>query len=335
MKILRRVALCVAIAGLGATVLACSFGARNGAPKDEKPKEKTKAPAAVAKEKTNKLAAVAKDEEYRRQYDAEVAEKNEDNRKKYDSEVAELKAGHEIAMEDYRKAQQKHVKAKQEFAAAKLEREASKLLVIARGQYDESKELTRKGSVEEAARYMKLAQRRLNEIIAKFPDTECAKDSKVLLAGKYVVPRTIPAQPSPPIAPIEPRLILPPEPERIPSLHEVREAEAKRRAEQEAAEVKRRTEEEYEADGLVLLRKSLGATTDGFGGNVTGTVINRRSNTLRYAEIRFNLYDESGAQIGSALANINDLEPGARWNFKASSLGRQFSSYKVSRLSGF
>jgi len=64
-------------------------------------------------------------------------------------------------------------------------------------------------------------------------------------------------------------------------------------------------------------------------------VINRRKSKLRYAQITFNLYDESGAQVGWALANINGLEPGGAWKFKASSFGTDFKKYKFSELSGF
>lgn len=63
-------------------------------------------------------------------------------------------------------------------------------------------------------------------------------------------------------------------------------------------------------------------------------MVNRRARTLSYAQITFNVYDASGAQVGSALANINGLEPGARWNFKAVSFTKG-TTYKFSKLSGF
>jgi hypothetical protein len=34
-------------------------------------------------------------------------------------------------------------------------------------------------------------------------------------------------------------------------------------------------------------------------------------------QITYNLYDESGARVGTALANINDLEAGGSWKFRA------------------
>jgi hypothetical protein len=71
-------------------------------------------------------------------------------------------------------------------------------------------------------------------------------------------------------------------------------------------------EDELEVDGLVLLRKSVVGKGGQYTGEITGTVINRRDHKLRYAQISFSLFDASGAQVGSAIANINDLEPGGR-----------------------
>lgn len=108
--------------------------------------------------------------------------------------------------------------------------------------------------------------------------------------------------------------------------------EQRRRADAEAT---RKAKEEYEQNGLVLLRQTVKAKTGQFGGEITGTVVNRRKKKLAYAQITFNLYDNSGAQVGSAMANINGLESGGRWKFKASSIGTHFSKYKINELTGF
>ena len=108
-----------------------------------------------------------------------------------------------------------------------------------------------------------------------------------------------------------------------------------RKADAEAAEAKRKAEEEHDENGLVLMLKTVKGEVDQFGFvNITGTVVNRRDKKLKYAQITFNVYDASGALVGNALANINDLEPGGRWNFKAISL-KKGKSYKFSELSGF
>lgn len=90
---------------------------------------------------------------------------------------------------------------------------------------------------------------------------------------------------------------------------------------------------EDDHDGLVLLTKTVQGTSTDLGMEITGTVVNRRSKALSYAQITFNVYDESGAQVGSALANINGLEPGGRWNFKAVAFTKG-KTYKFSKLIG-
>ena len=114
------------------------------------------------------------------------------------------------------------------------------------------------------------------------------------------------------------------------------DAEEKAVASRKLAEEKAlKAEEEYEQNGLVLLRKTVHGKQSEFGGEISGEVINRRKHKLSYAQIQFNLYDDSGAQVGTALANINGLEPGGKWKFEAHSLGTKFSTYKFSELTGF
>jgi len=119
-----------------------------------------------------------------------------------------------------------------------------------------------------------------------------------------------------------------------------KEAEDKKRTESQAAEEKNRRESQTAneklaaTDGLELDRESLKGLNDNFGGKITGTVVNKSGKQLRYAQITFKLYDASGAQVGSALANINGLEPGKRWNFEATSFGTKFDTYKLYELSG-
>jgi hypothetical protein len=115
---------------------------------------------------------------------------------------------------------------------------------------------------------------------------------------------------------------------------EAERKEAERQAEREAEGKRQRAEVEYDQDGLVLLLKSVTGKRSEIGIEITGTVVNRRSDKLGYAQISFNLYDASGAQVGTALANINGLEPGGRWNFKALGLEGAARSYKFSELIG-
>lgn len=50
---------------------------------------------------------------------------------------------------------------------------------------------------------------------------------------------------------------------------------------------------------------------------IKGSVKNTSKETFVYVQITYNLYDKSGARIGTALDNINNLEGGATWKFKA------------------
>jgi hypothetical protein len=96
---------------------------------------------------------------------------------------------------------------------------------------------------------------------------------------------------------------------------------------------KKQEDDEQNVDGLVLVRSSVRAVIGEFTGEITGTVINRRKDKVRYTQITFNIYDQSGARVGTALANINDLEPGSSWNFKAVTFTK-FKTYKFSELVG-
>ncbi len=182
-------------------------------------------------------------------------------------------------------------------------------------------------------------------VVRDFPGTEGCKEAQRRLNGD--APRTLAVPPLPvaPKKPDPPKLELEPEPRipEVPTLAEIRERReaAQREAERDAKrEAQRKAEEEYERDGLVLLQKTTNGVSEALGnGNfsaeISGTVVNRRKSKLNYAQITFNLYDESGAQVGSALANINGLESGGRWNFKATTITSRWKTYKVSGLSGF
>jgi hypothetical protein len=103
-----------------------------------------------------------------------------------------------------------------------------------------------------------------------------------------------------------------------------------KRLEAEAAKAAKAANETNE-NGLVLLDD----TVKSEDGSITGIVENRRGHTVKYAQISFNLYDADHAQIGSAFANINGLEAGGKWHFKAYKFGVRSAYYKFSALSGF
>jgi hypothetical protein len=92
---------------------------------------------------------------------------------------------------------------------------------------------------------------------------------------------------------------------------------------------------EYKADGLALVLVTVESKHGHAGGEISGTVVNRRrEGKVSSAQITFNLYDKSGAQVGSATASISNLVAGGIWNFQASTPRADFATYKIAELTG-
>ena len=117
---------------------------------------------------------------------------------------------------------------------------------------------------------------------------------------------------------------------------EQRTAAEKAAADRKAAEDEKKYKERFiDKNGLTLDVKSLQTERDLFGITITGVVYNRNKRKLSYAQITFNIYDGSGAQVGSALANINGLEPDGTWKFSAIGVAENASKIKFDDMSGF
>lgn len=69
--------------------------------------------------------------------------------------------------------------------------------------------------------------------------------------------------------------------------------------------------------------------------SIVGTVKNNTDKEYSYVQIEINLYDDSGAQVGSTLANANNLEPGGTWKFEAVILEDNATEFKVKEITGF
>ncbi len=71
--------------------------------------------------------------------------------------------------------------------------------------------------------------------------------------------------------------------------------------------------------------------TDSIGTTyIEGEIKNNTDKTYSYVQVTFNLYDASGAQLGTAVDNINNLEPNATWKYKAIGLvTEKVASYKL------
>ena len=77
------------------------------------------------------------------------------------------------------------------------------------------------------------------------------------------------------------------------------------------------------------------STSDGYWGYAAGTVKNNSGRNYGYVQVEVNLYDKSGAQVGSTLANTNNLAPGGIWKFKAIVTDKSVARYEVKDVSGF
>lgn len=66
---------------------------------------------------------------------------------------------------------------------------------------------------------------------------------------------------------------------------------------------------------------------------ITGKIRNNTSKSYSYAEVTFTLYDREGNQVGTAMANINNLEPSATWKYEAIGMGN-VARFKVSEITG-
>lgn len=67
----------------------------------------------------------------------------------------------------------------------------------------------------------------------------------------------------------------------------------------------------------------------------TGRIRNNTSSTYSYVQIEINVYDANGNQIGSTLDNVNNLEPGGTWQFRAIITDDQARRFRIKDVSGY
>lgn len=68
---------------------------------------------------------------------------------------------------------------------------------------------------------------------------------------------------------------------------------------------------------------------------IVGTVKNNSGKQYSYVQVEFNLYDESGAQVGSTFANVNNFEPYGTWKFEAIVIEDKATRAKLKGVTGF
>ena len=77
--------------------------------------------------------------------------------------------------------------------------------------------------------------------------------------------------------------------------------------------------------------------TDSMATYLKGIVKNNSGKDCTYVQVMFNLYDKDGNQIGTALANVNNLEKDGTWKFKAMGIDvdGEVDSYKLAEITGY
>ncbi len=69
---------------------------------------------------------------------------------------------------------------------------------------------------------------------------------------------------------------------------------------------------------------------------IVGGVRNNLDKQYSYVQVTFNLYNKDGAQVGTAMDNINNLEPNGIWKFKAMGIvGEEVDTYKLTDITGW
>lgn len=76
----------------------------------------------------------------------------------------------------------------------------------------------------------------------------------------------------------------------------------------------------------------------GYSAVVKGTAKNISKKNFSYASVEFIIYDSAGNNLGTALANINNLQSGDTWQFEANLFSFPSSkpiSYKLAEITAF
>ena len=103
-----------------------------------------------------------------------------------------------------------------------------------------------------------------------------------------------------------------------------------------AAKTEQAEEKKQEQDPYTISDEALD-TSNPYGVKITGTLVNNTDEDKSYLQIEYNLYDADGAQIGTALANINNLKAGGTWKFEAASMEKpeDVANWERVDVSGF
>lgn len=88
-------------------------------------------------------------------------------------------------------------------------------------------------------------------------------------------------------------------------------------------------------ENLVLVSSEM--NYDGYSTTyIEGTIENKSDKEYSYVQVTFNLFDAEGNQLGTAVANINNLQPNASWKYKAIGLTTQkVERFELQEITGW
>lgn len=68
---------------------------------------------------------------------------------------------------------------------------------------------------------------------------------------------------------------------------------------------------------------------------IEGVIKNNTDKDKTYVQVTYNLYDKDGNQLGTALANVNNLKAGGTWKFKAMGMADGITKYELAEITGY
>lgn len=78
-------------------------------------------------------------------------------------------------------------------------------------------------------------------------------------------------------------------------------------------------------------------TSNPYAAYITGTLTNNKDTDVSYVQVEYVLYDADGAQIGTALANTNNLKAGGSWKYEAyvTADAASIATFELAEITGF
>jgi phage-related tail fiber protein len=94
-----------------------------------------------------------------------------------------------------------------------------------------------------------------------------------------------------------------------------------------------KTEEVAQAPDLEVLE--LESVSDEYTRYATGKIRNNNNKTYGYVQVQLNVLDEAGSVVGSTMSNMNNLDPGQTWSFKAPIFEDNAVTFEITDVTGF